>query len=55
MRECIERLRTLSESPDPPLDDLLQANLDFHRAIYAAAGNKLIAMVAELVLSMVAP
>jgi len=55
MRECIERLRRLSLEENPPLDDLLKADLDFHRAIYAATGNKLIVAVAEFVLNMVAP
>jgi GntR family transcriptional repressor for pyruvate dehydrogenase complex len=55
MQECIDRLRRLSEAENPSLDDLLKADLDFHRAIYAAAGNKLIIMIAEFVLNMVAP
>jgi len=55
MRECIERLRKLSKDKKSSLDDLLKADLDFHRAIYAASGNKLIVTVAEFVLNMVAP
>lgn len=55
MRECIDRLKALTERPDASLDELLTADLDFHRAVYAAAGNKLIAMVADFVLNMVAP
>jgi uncharacterized protein (DUF433 family) len=55
MRECIERLRKLSKEENSPLDELLKADLDFHRAIYAATGNKLIVAVAEFVLNMVAP
>ncbi|AUX79433.1 FadR/GntR family transcriptional regulator [Sinorhizobium fredii] len=55
MRECIDRLKALTEQPDASLDDMLQADLDFHRAIYEATGNKLIMTVAEFVLNMVAP
>jgi GntR family transcriptional regulator, transcriptional repressor for pyruvate dehydrogenase complex len=55
MQECIDRLRRLSLAENSSLDDLLKADLDFHRAIYAAAGNKLIIMIAEFVLNMVAP
>jgi GntR family transcriptional repressor for pyruvate dehydrogenase complex len=55
MRECIERLRKLSKEENSPLDELLKTDLDFHRAIYAATGNKLIVAVAEFVLNMVAP
>lgn len=55
MRECIDRLKALTEQPNASLDDMLQADLDFHRAIYEATGNKLIMTVAEFVLNMVAP
>ena len=55
MRECIDRLKRLSDDPDSPIDELLKADLDFHRAIYKAAGNPLIAVVADFVLNMVAP
>ena len=55
MRACIERLRRLSQEENPSLDELLKADLDFHRAIYTATGNKLIVMMAEFVLNMVAP
>ncbi|PDT82237.1 FadR/GntR family transcriptional regulator [Sinorhizobium sp. BJ1] len=55
MRECIDRLKALTEQPDASLDDMLKADLDFHRAIYEATGNKLIVTVAEFVLNMVAP
>jgi GntR family transcriptional repressor for pyruvate dehydrogenase complex len=55
MRECIDRLKALTEQPDASLDDMLKADLDFHRAIYEATGNKLIVTVADFVLNMVAP
>ncbi|MGW1424374.1 FadR/GntR family transcriptional regulator [Bradyrhizobium manausense] len=55
MRESIDRLKALSEDPHSPIDKLLEADLDFHRAVYAAAGNKLIVVIADFVLNMVAP
>lgn len=55
MRECIERLKKLTSGKNASLDEMLKADLDFHRAIYAATGNKLIVTVAEFVLDMVAP
>lgn len=55
MRECIDRLRNLTQQPNAALDDMLKADLDFHRAVYDATGNKLIVTVAEFVLNMVAP
>ncbi len=55
MRESIDRLRALSSDPAAKMDEILQADLDFHRAVYKAAGNRLIVVVAEFVLNMVAP
>lgn len=55
MQESIERLSRLSGDPSANMDDILQADLDFHRAVYKAAGNKLIVVVADFVLNMVAP
>ncbi|WP_246652404.1 MULTISPECIES: FadR/GntR family transcriptional regulator [Rhizobium] len=55
MRECIDRLKRLSDDPDSPIEELLKADLDFHRAIYKAAGNPLIVLIADFVLNMVAP
>ncbi|WEJ08741.1 FCD domain-containing protein (plasmid) [Sinorhizobium sp. M103] len=55
MRECINRLKALTAQPDASLDDMLKADLDFHRAIYEASGNILIVTIAEFVLNMVAP
>jgi DNA-binding FadR family transcriptional regulator len=46
MRECIERFRKLSLDENASFDDLLKADLDFHRAVYAAARNKLIIFIA---------
>ncbi len=55
MRECIDRLRNLTKNPNADLDEMLKADLDFHRAVYDATGNKLISIIAEFVLEMVAP
>jgi len=55
MRECIDRLKALTQQPGASLDDMLKADLDFHRAIYEASGNILIVTIAEFVLNMVAP
>ncbi|MFB2561557.1 FadR/GntR family transcriptional regulator [Rhizobium sp. IMFF44] len=55
MRECIDRLKALTAEPDGSLDEMLKADLDFHRAVYEATGNKLIVVIADFVLTMVAP
>ncbi len=54
MRECIERLKRLTEDVQPDLDAITEADLDFHRAIYRATDNELVASVANFVLNMVA-
>ncbi len=54
MRECIERLKRLTQSVPPDLDAITEADLDFHRAIYKATHNELVASVANFVLNMVA-
>ena len=46
MRECIERFRKLSLDENASFDDLLKADLDVHRAVYAAARKKLIIFIA---------
>jgi len=53
MRACIERLRPLAEAYPLDLDATLEADLDFHRAIYRAAKNELVATLANFVLNMV--
>lgn len=54
MRECIERLRPLTEEACPDLDAITEADLDFHRAVYQAAHNEMIASIANFALNMVA-
>jgi len=52
MRACIERLRPLAEADPLDLDATLQADLDFHRAIYRASKNELVETLANFVLNM---
>ncbi|MEX2519929.1 MAG: FadR/GntR family transcriptional regulator [Paracoccaceae bacterium] len=54
MRECIERLRALTEEAVPDLDAITEADLDFHRAVYHASHNELVASIANFALNMVA-
>jgi GntR family transcriptional regulator, transcriptional repressor for pyruvate dehydrogenase complex len=53
MRACIERLRPLAAADPPNLDATLEADLAFHRAIYKAAKNELVATLANFVLNMI--
>ena len=53
MRACIERLRAVLEVEPPDFDAALEADLDFHRAIYRASKNELVATLANFVLNMV--
>ena len=53
MRACIERLRPLVIANPINFDATLEADLDFHRAIYRAAKNELVATLANFVLNMV--
>lgn len=54
MRTCIERLHDLAESAPEDLDAITEADLDFHRAVYQATHNELVASMADFVLNMVA-
>lgn len=53
MRNAIERLRTLVEVEPLDFDATLEADLDFHRAIYRATKNELVETLAKFVLNMV--
>jgi GntR family transcriptional repressor for pyruvate dehydrogenase complex len=55
MRACIERLRPLVERPHPDYDATVEADLAFHRAIYKASKNELVATLANFVSNMIAP
>ena len=54
MRRCIERLRPLAKAQPPDLDATVEADLAFHRAIYKASGNELVATLANFVSTMIA-
>jgi len=54
MRECIRRLRELTEAAVGDLDAITEADLAFHRAVYQATHNELVASIANFVLNMVA-
>ena len=55
MRESIDRLRRLGGDPQTDTGALLDADLAFHRAVYRASGNVLIASLADFVLTAVSP
>lgn len=55
MRGAIDRLRRLGGDPQADAAALLDADLAFHRAVYRASGNELIASLAEFVLTAVSP
>lgn len=54
MRACIDRLRHLAEQTPEDLDAIAEADLSFHRAVYRATHNELVATLANFVLNMVA-
>lgn len=54
MRDCIEHLRMLSQAVPLDLDAITEADLAFHRIVYRAAQNELVATIAGLVLNMLA-
>jgi GntR family transcriptional repressor for pyruvate dehydrogenase complex len=53
MRDCIERLRGLADLEPVDIDAVNTADMAFHRAVYRATDNELVATVAGLVLDMV--
>ena len=55
LRDCIEALGDCARRPGATLDETLEADLDFHRAIFKATGNDLINAIANFVLDMVSP
>lgn len=55
MREAIDRLDRLAASPDPGVDDMVEADTAFHRAVYRATHNPLIESLASFTLTMVSP
>jgi DNA-binding FadR family transcriptional regulator len=55
MREAIRRLKAIAGATHLDKAAALEADLDFHRAVYAATHNELIEAVANLMLQMIAP
>jgi len=55
MQQSIEVSRQLANDPNATLEQVLKADLDFHKLVYSAAQNELLETVANFVLSMVAP
>ncbi|MFL9926692.1 FadR/GntR family transcriptional regulator [Herbaspirillum lusitanum] len=55
MRDAIARLEALHALPEPDIELIVDADLDFHRAVYAATHNPLISTLADYVLSMLRP
>lgn len=55
MRHSIEVSRQLADDSKATLEQVIEADLDFHKLVYRAAHNELLESVANFVLSMVAP
>jgi DNA-binding FadR family transcriptional regulator len=55
MSEAVRRLRAVAEAMPLDRTAALEADLDFHRAVYAATHNELIEAIANLMLQMIAP
>lgn len=55
MEEAIRRLKTVATRKPLDAASALEADLDFHRAVYAATHNELIEAIANLMLQMITP
>lgn len=55
MSKAIEKMKSFAGLDNPPWDDVLEADLEFHRAIHRATGNELTETIANYILDMVAP
>lgn len=55
MRRAIDELRQLARAPGSDPAAVLEADLCFHRAVYRAAHNELIELLANFMLTTVAP
>lgn len=55
MRAAIARMEAFAARPDAPLDEVLEADLEFHRAVNRATKNELTETVGNYILDMVAP
>ena len=55
MLAAIEALAALHRDPDATLDAIVDTDLAFHRAVYNASGNPLLATISNFVLTMLRP
>ena len=55
MGEAIEHMSKFVDMAEPPWDEVLEADLDFHRAVNRATHNELMETMANYILDMVAP
>ena len=55
MREANAELRRLAETAEPNLDLVTEADIAFHKAIFDACGNPLIAAIGKLTIEQVRP
>lgn len=55
MRDANEELRRLAQSPNPDLDKVTEADIAFHKAVFDACGNPLIAAIGKLTIEQVRP
>lgn len=55
MREANAELRRLAETTNPDLDLVTEADIAFHKAIFDACGNPLIAAIGKLTIEQVRP
>lgn len=55
MREANAELRRLAETAEPDLDLVTEADIAFHKAIFDACGNPLIAAIGKLTIEQVRP
>jgi GntR family transcriptional repressor for pyruvate dehydrogenase complex len=55
MRSAIDALEVLHHDPEASLDAIVDTDLAFHRAVYDASGNPLLATISNFVLTMLRP
>ena len=55
MREANEELRRLAEDPGADLDQVTEADIAFHKAVFDSCGNPLIAAIGKLTIEQVRP
>ena len=55
IRAANETLRRLAEMPEPDLDEVTEADIEFHRTIFEVCGNPLIGAIGKLTVEQVRP